>query len=221
MLLLQFQQFLLTLAVVLEHGLAVQLAVGARVRVGPGRQQVGGNVADPGDVGHHVDGFLHVGQLGEELRLGVALDDAGGHGVARLVRGFQPLGVRFVEEHLRFQDVAGLSRDVGIFSQGQIQQHLHGWPPFHVRELLERCGAGDFRHLHIPEHDGLQELGLDACGTGGAGQNVVHEELKRRLPVRVVGVLDLVNDLGQQRRVVDGFGMEAFALSVFNLLEIC
>ena len=45
--------------------------------------------------------------------------------------------------------------------------------------------------------------------------------MKRRLPIWVVGVLDLVNDLGQQRRVVDGFGVEAFALSVFNLLEIC
>ena len=138
MLLLEFQQFLLTLAVVFEHGLAVQLAVGARVRVGPRRQQVGGDVADPGDVGHHVDRFLHLGQLGEELRLGVALDDARGHGVARLVGRFEPLRVRFVEEHLRLQDVASFSRDVGIFSQGQIQQHLHGGPPFHVRELLER-----------------------------------------------------------------------------------
>ena len=99
---LEFQQFLLTLAVVLEHRLAVQFAVGARVRVGPRRQQVGGDVADPGDVGDHVDRFLQVGQLGEELRLGVALNDARGHGVARLVRRFEPLRVRFVEEHLRF-----------------------------------------------------------------------------------------------------------------------
>ena len=221
MLLLEFQQFLLTLAVVFEHGLAVQLTVGARVRVGPRRQQIGGDVADPCDVGHHVDRFLHVGQLGEELRLGVALDDARRHGVALLVGRFEPLRVRFVEEHLRFQDVASFSRDVGIFSQGQIQQHLHGRPPLHVRELLERFSAGDFRHFHIPEHDGLQELRLDACRAGGAGQDVVHEEMKRRLPLRVVGILDLVNDLAQQRRVVDGFGMEAFALSVFNLLEIC
>ena len=191
------------------------------MRVGPGRQQVGGDVADPGDVGHHIDRFLHVRQLGEELRLGVALDDACGHGIACLVRSFKPLGVGLIKEHLRFQDVAGLSRDGCILSQGQIQQHLHGGPPFHVRQLLERSGAGDFRHRHVPKHDGLQELGLDARRTCGAGQDVVDEEMKRRLPIGVAGVLDLINDLGQQRRVVDGFGVEAFALSVFNLLEIC
>ena len=90
-----------------------------------------------------------------------------------------------------------------------------------MRELLKRRSAGDFRNCRVSEHDGLQELGFDASGACCAGKHVVHEEMKRRLPIRVAGVLDSVNDLGQQRSVVDGFGMEAFALSVFNLLEIC
>ena len=220
-LLLQIQQFLLTRAVVLKHGLAVQLAVRTRVRVGSRRQQVGGDVADPCDVGHHVDGLLDVGQLGEEFSLGVALDDAFGHGIAGLVRRFKTLGVRLVQEHLCFQDVASLCSDVPILSQGQIQQHFHRWATLHVRELLERRSTGDFRHRCVSKDDGLQESGFDACGACGAGKDVVHEEMERRLPVGVAGVLDLVNDLGQQRRVVDGFGVEAFALSVFNLLEIC
>ena len=57
-LLFQAQEDALGFFVVLKEALTVELPVGARVRVGPRRQQVGGDVADPCDVGHHVDGFL-------------------------------------------------------------------------------------------------------------------------------------------------------------------
>ena len=137
------------------------------------------------------------------------------------MRRFKAFGVRLVQEHLCFQDIASLCSDVSILSQGQIQQHFHRWATLHVGELLERCSACDFAHNLVSKHNCLQELGLDARSTCGARQHIVHEEIERRLPLGVAGIFDLVNDLGQQRRVVNGFGVEALALSVFNLLEIC
>ena len=76
-----------------DKALTVQFPVRARVRLVAGRHQVGGNVAFRGDIGHDLNFVVDVRQLREELSLGIAFQNVLGDGVARLVRGCEPVRV--------------------------------------------------------------------------------------------------------------------------------
>ena len=190
------------------------------MRVAARGQQIRGNVTDPSHVRDHVDGFLHVGQVGKELRLGVALDDVGGNRMTRFVCSGQTVRVRFVEEHLRFQDRSRFQGNGLVLAERQVEQHLNGGATLHVRKLFEGRRPVNFSHLGLSQNEVLQECRLGTCCACRAGQDVVDEEIQRRFTLRVVGDFDLVNDLGQQGRVVDRFGVQSFGFAVFDFLEI-
>ena len=158
------------LLVVLEEALAVQLAVRAGVGVAAGGEQVGGDVAHRGHVGHHLDGLVHLRELGEELRLGVALEDVRRDGVAGLVRGLEAVGVGLVEEDLGLEDLDRLLRGPGVVAEGDVDEHLHRGATLHVGQGLEGGVGGDPLDGAPAQRDLLQEARLHAGSAGRAGQ---------------------------------------------------
>ena len=217
---LQLQFFDVFLRGLVDHALAVQLAVGAAVRLVAGRQQVGRDVAFGGDEGHDLDLVFHVGQLGEEFGLGVAFQQVLHHRVAGRMGGFQAVGVGLIQEDLGFQHLGGLAGDRGIVTQQQVQQHADRRPALHVRQQFERKIGGDFGNHGIAQDDVLEEFRLFASGARRAGQRVVDEELQAVRAVRVICVLDLVNDFLGQCTIVDGLGVQTLFLAGFDFIEI-
>ena len=67
------------------------------------------------------------------------------------------------------------------------------------RDSLDRASTGD---------DVLEHLGLEAGGTGGAGKHVGDEEVEAVSAVGAVGVLHVVDDLGEEVGAVDRLGVE-------------
>ena len=67
--------------VVLEQALPMKFAIGARVGIAPWGEQVCGDIAHGRHVGHHLEGLFDRRKLGEELGLGVALQNLAGEGV--------------------------------------------------------------------------------------------------------------------------------------------
>ncbi len=218
MLLLQRDDFLLGFRC--DHALAVQLAVGAGVRLVAGRQQVGRNVALRGDVGHDLDLVLDIRKLGEEFSLGVALQHVLGDFIAGLEGVAQPEHVGVVQEHLGLQDFAGISGNCRIVAECQIEQDFDGRSALHVRQEFKGESRRNFLDAHFAQNDFLQKLRLHTRGIRRARQGVVDEELEGRFAVLVRGILDLSDDLAQKRAVIDGLGMQALSFAAFNLVQV-
>ena len=95
------------------------------MRLIAGRQKVGGDIPFGGDVSDDFDLVFDLGQLGEKLRLRVAVQNVSGDHVALRMGLRQTIGVGLIEEHLRFKDVCRLLGDLSIVTQCQIKQHAH------------------------------------------------------------------------------------------------
>ena len=199
-----------------DHAFAVQFAVGTRMRLIAGRQQVGRDIAFGGDIGHDLDLVIDLGQLGKKLGLGIALQDVGGDRVASLVGIGQTGHVGVVKKDLRLEHIARTGGDGGIRTQCQIQQNLDRGAALHVRQQFQREFRADLGDQHLAKDHLFQERSLDACGAGGARQGVVDEKVQTVASVRAVIVGDVLDQLGHQRAVIDRLGVQTLRLAGFD-----
>ena len=70
---------------------------------------------------------------------------------------------------------------------------------------------------NLPMRSGCLRWVSGACCSW---QCVIDQELEGIVSVLVVGVLDLLDDFGQQLAAVDGFGIEPLAFSIFDFLDV-
>ena len=217
---LKIEQCLLLVGVVFEHRLAMQLTIGARVCIGAGGEQVGGDVADSGNVGDDLDLFVDVGKLGKELGLRVALQNLFCERVTTSMGLGETLHVGLVEEHLGLQHVSGLTSDRFVVAEHQIEQRIDRRATLHVRELFEGLIGGDLLNGASTGDDILEECSLEVCSGGGTGQYVRAEEPQAVVAVLAVRILDVADDLGEQVGAVDGLGVQAVFFTLFDLGEV-
>ncbi len=145
----QLQRFDLLLRFFRHHAFAVQLAVGAGVRLVARRQQVGGDIAFTRDIGHDFDFFFNFRQFGEEFRLGIAFQHVFCDGIACVQGLFQARHIRVIKENLGFQHFCGVFGNGGIVTQGQIQQDVDGGATLHMGQQLKGEGRGDFLNAFV------------------------------------------------------------------------
>ena len=217
---LEVEEHLLGGLVVLEQALAVELAVGAGVRVRPRGEQVGGDVAHGDHVGDDLDGLVDRGEVGEELGPRVAVQQVRCAPVPFLVGRLEAVGVGLVEEHLGLQDVGGAPGDVVVVAEEQVDEHFDGGTALHVGEQLEGVGHRDLGHIGLAEDDVPEERGLRAGGARGAGERVVGEEAQRLGAMLGAGVPDVPDELFDQGRVLDGLGVQTLLGTLLNLVEV-
>ena len=115
-----------------HHAFAMQFTVRARMRLIAGRQQVGGDITLSRNIGDDLDLFINIGKTGEKFSVGIAFQNVPRHLVASGKRLCQPFLVRFIQEDLCFQHLAGLGRNGSIITQRQIKQHLDRRAALHV-----------------------------------------------------------------------------------------
>ena len=113
-----------------------------------------------------------------------------------------------------------IPESVKVTFKGQIEQDFNGRATFHVRELLEGGSAVHFFHVHFAQDEVLQERRFHPSCTGRARQHVVQEEAQGILPVGVVWILDLVDDVVQKRSIIDGLRVQPLGFPVLDFLEI-
>ena len=203
-----------------DHTLAVQLAVGARMRLIAGRQEVGGNIAFGGNEGDDLDLVFDIRKLGEEFGLGVAFQHGLGDGVAGLVGIPQAEHVGIVKEDLGLQHFTRLGGDCGIFAERNVEQHLDRRAALHVRQQFQRKGRSDLRDDDVAEDDLLQKRSLHAGGARGSRQCVIDEKLQGIGAVFAACILDQFDDFGGQRTVIDRLGRKSLWFSAFDFSQV-
>ena len=190
------------------------------MRLAARRKQVGGDVADSGNISDHIDLFGHVGELREKLGVRVALENLSSQRVIVFERLGKTLGVCFVKKHLRLEDVCGSPRNSFVITQSQVQKHANGRSALHVRQLLEGEFGGDFRDRDVAQNHVLQELGFDTSRAGRPGQRVIDEELERIFPMRVLRVFDLVDQRFDQFRGINRLRVKALFFTRFDFFQV-
>jgi len=182
-----------------DEALAVKFAIRAGVSLISRGEEVGGDVSGAGDVGDDLDFFLDVGELGEELSLGVALEKVFRNGAALRVGVGEAGHVGVVEEDLGLEDFSGLLGDVDVLAfEDEIEEDFDGLAALHVGEELEGEVGSDLGDGFFTADDLTEEVGLfNGCGSG-AGESIVDEELEGFLAVLVGWVFDLCDDLGDE-----------------------
>ncbi len=203
-----------------DHAFAVQFSVGAGVRLVARRQQVGRNVALCADVGDDFDLFVDVRQLGKELGVCVAVQQGRGDGIAAGVRRSEAISVGLVEKHLGLEHVGSLLGSRCVVTQSQVEQHFDGRAAFHVRQELEGEVRGDFCNDLVALDNALQKLRLGASSAGRARDRVVDQILQRVLALRVGRILDVGDELVDERAVLNGFGAQTLGLPGENVVQV-
>ncbi|CDI09848.1 protein of unknown function [Agrobacterium pusense] len=203
-----------------DHTLAVQLAVGARMRLIAGRQEVGRNIAFGGDEGDDLDLVLDIGKLGEELGLGIAFKHVPGNRVAGLVSIPQAEHVGIVKEDLGLQHFTRLGGDCGIVAERDVEQHLDRRAALHVRQQFQREGRGDLGDDDVAEDDLLQKRSLHTGGARGSRQSVIDEKLQGIGAVFAACILDQFDDFRGQRTVIDRLGRKSLWFSAFDFSQV-
>jgi hypothetical protein len=203
-----------------DHALAMQLAVGARMRLVAGGKKVSGDIAFSSDKGHDLDLVLDIRKLGEELGLGVALENIRRNGISSLVGIAQTEHVCVIKEDLSLQHITSLLGDISLIAECDVEQHFDRWATLHMRQEFQRESGRDFRNDGFAEDDLLQEGSLDAGGARGAGQSVIDEELEGIRPLLVTGIADQGDDFSDQSAVIDRFGREPLSFSAFDLSQV-
>ena len=217
---LEFQLFDVFLCSFIAHAFAVQFAVSARVCLVTRRQKVGRNVALSSNKGHDFDFFFDLRQTGEEFSVCVALQNVGRNSVASRMSRFQTISVSLVEEHLGFQNFCCGFSNCLIIAEREVEQNLNRRSALHVRQQFKReCGV-DLGNGCLTKDDLFEELSLHASGARGAGERVVDEVFQGIGAVRVVDVLDLLDDFGSQSAIIDRLGAKPLRFAGFDLFEV-
>ena len=184
------------------------------------REQIGGNITFGSNIGDDLNFLVNVGQVGEKFSLRKAFDNITGDFIACLKGSFQTIGVSLIEKDLCLEHSSGRLSRCHVIAKGQIEQNPNRGTAFHMCQKFEGKWRRNFCHHRGTSDDLPQKFGLFSGSTCRARHGVVDQHFQRVIPVRIILILDLQNDLVKQRAIIDRLWCQPLFFAVFNLFGI-